>query len=144
MCIKVSNLVGSQLIIWIYYFSLKNSGFSVRSLNVTLTRKHSSRMRTGRFCGSGGMVLGVLSGGYCLGCMVPGYGPRGYSPGGYGWWGLTWEGTTRPAPWTDRHLWKHYLPATSFADGNQPIRRESSHKSAVKFLRPVSVCPQRG
>ena len=23
-----------------------------------------------------------------------------------------------PLPWTDRCLWKHYLPATSFAGGN--------------------------
>ena len=33
-----------------------------------------------------------------------------------------WEG--RPPLWTDKCLWKHYLPATSFADGNNMDKYE--------------------
>ena len=62
----------------------------------------------------GGMVWGK-------GSLVPGgvwswgiwsrggYGPEGYGPGGV---------VALPLPpWTDKYLWKHYLPATSFAGG---------------------------
>ena len=26
-----------------------------------------------------------------------------------------------PPPWTDKHLWKHYLPATLFAGGKKQL-----------------------
>ena len=82
--------------------------------------KHSSRVRTGCFCGSG---VGYLWGGYTLPPQIPtrlealsrwipylfprkdmGPGTRDTYP-------------PPPALWTHKHLWKHYLPAASLAGG---------------------------
>ena len=80
-------------------------------------------MLTARFCGSGRCSPGGIVWGVWFRGMVPGGAVlEGMIDGG-----LTWEGTTHSAPWTDRDLWKHYLPTTSFAGGNPPIRRGSSH-----------------
>ena len=45
-----------------------------------------------------------------------GYGTRDNTPPE-----RTWTTDTPPPPQTDRHLWKHYLPATSLAGGNNMI-----------------------
>ena len=62
------------------------------------TRMHSRRMRTVR-CSS------HLGGGVYPGCRLA---------GGVGWCTLP-----SPPPWTDRHLRKHNLSATTVADGNE-------------------------
>ena len=72
------------------------------------TRKHSSRMRVVRFCGSWGVSSGR-------------YGPRGVQP--YPRCGRI-----------DTCLWKHYLPATSLAGGNKelgPLKAFSSFAFAT-------------
>ena len=62
--------------------------------------------------GGGGRSLGLMSRGEAVGPLV------------WYWWGGMWHipwcmgCTYTPILWTDRHLWKHYLPVTSFAGGN--------------------------
>ena len=68
---------------WTQVSSLQIFQLGRVSTNVLIKRKHSSMMRTARFCGSGG-----------------GHGPRGY-----GLREVWWEGTTPPpCEQTDRHL----------------------------------------
>ena len=77
---------------------LRVHSYRAKAESITETRMHSSRMRTvrcsSRLLGRGGVL------------------PRGVSarhrvcPGVY---------TSRP--WTDRHLWKHNLSATTVTDG---------------------------
>ena len=48
-----------------------------------------------------------------------------------------------PSPWTDRHLWKHYLPATSFVGRNNscdcPVYKERECSNFFSLqVRPKS------
>ena len=56
-------------------------------------------------------------GGICL-CRGSLSGGR-RSPSGRG--GGPCENDLHPTPWIDKHLWKHYLPATSFAGGKMSV-----------------------
>ena len=82
-----------------------------KRLNI-LTRMHSSRMHTIR-CSSH-LGRGCLPARGCL--------PRGCLPG--------MRGVHLP-PWTDRHLWKHNLSATTVADD----------KNKVVEISPGGSCP---
>ena len=104
------------------------------------TVRYSSRLGGGSAC-QGGICLpgeclpGTVSacpGGVCLpggvsaqgGVHLPrglstcqGVSARGCLPAG----GVCLPGSLHlPPPWTDRHLWKHNLSATTVADGNKP------------------------
>ena len=62
-----------------------------------------------------GQDRGVCLGVFARGCLPRGCLPRGDLPrGGY----LPRERCTPPSLWTDRHLYKHYLLASTVADGN--------------------------
>lgn len=41
----------------------------------------------------------------------------------------SWMGTHPSSLWTDTHLWKHYLPAISLADGNKMFVNGDTHQS---------------
>ena len=99
-------------------------------MHLVLTGKHSSRIHTAcfyAFVGGRGMISlpnwsHVFSAGMMSfpvwshvlskGCIIlEGYGPEGEDVWSQGRMAL------RPLWWTDKHLWKHYLSATSFEDG---------------------------
>ena len=62
---------------------------------------------------------------------------------------VTWEPPSPPKKtlWTDRRLWKHYLPTTSFAGGNKPwyvLRRSLGRSpvlSQIVFSRMSAMSP---
>ena len=93
------------------------------SIKLITTRMHSSRMRTVR-CIS--RLLGAVSarGGVCpggVGCLPGGMSARGVSaqgdacvcPGGGICLGVSAQGGVYQTPPMNRHLWKHYLAATT-------------------------------
>ena len=58
-----------------------------------------------------------------MGCAGRWGGPVQWDPMHHGWWS---HGD--PPLWTDRHDWKHYLPATSLAGGNMSNAKQNEMK----------------
>ena len=101
-----------------------------------ITRKHSRRMRTARFCSSGKI-------GYPRGIPYP---QKEYKtiytlPPQKGHEIGDQEGTwlqiypIRPL-WTDKHLWKHYLPTTSLAGGKNQVTTSFLVVPASSHVQP--------
>ena len=84
----------------------------------------------------------LLAGGHGQGSQVwcPGEGWHLWDPVQWGQYikGNDHRGTPHPS-WTDRHEWKHYLPATSLADGKNADTTYSSHSHFIENRLPIAV-----